>query len=74
MLYHLSALGSAFYIYILIGVNLIGYAMGLAGVTSIASKLLTWKGGQVFLGSFYFMWIGVHIMKFIQRISLSKNE
>jgi len=55
----------AAYIIILVGVNLIGYAFGIGGITAVYEKICTLAGLRTITGSFIFLSIGVCIMNSI---------
>ena len=67
------------YIFVLIGVNLIGYGIGVSGLAAVVDKFGTSgrenKGETgvptVLAGAFFFLAIGVCIMRFLQRIGVS---
>jgi len=67
----ICTLSGATYIIVLVGVNLIGYAVGVGGVTVILNKILTWDGLVVLFVCYYFLCLAVAFMGFLQRLGLS---
>jgi D-alanyl-lipoteichoic acid acyltransferase DltB (MBOAT superfamily) len=65
------AVGGAVYIMVLIGVNLVGYGVGVGGVQTILSKMTSTAGLQTAAVCFYFLTIGVLIMQFLKRMGWS---
>lgn len=63
----LTTAAGGLYILVLIGVNMIGYAFGVDGFLHSTRKLLgTGEGLRVLAASFYFLCIGVCVMKLIE--------
>ena len=61
-------MGGGLYILILISVNMIGYAFGVDGFQHMASLLLhTSSGRWTLAASYYFLCVGVDLMKFLER-------
>lgn len=59
---------SAFYIMVLMVVNLIGYSIGVANVADVVGRLLfTRQGLTVLAVSFYFLCWGVQLMAVIEN-------
>lgn len=67
----ICSLCSATYILVLISVNLIGYSVGSGGITLLMNKIGSIEGIQTLAISYYFLFIGVNIMSFLQTIGLS---
>lgn len=65
-------LSGATYILVLIGVNLIGYSVGVGGVGSILLKLQSWEGFRMLVASYYFLSLTVGLMRLLQRLGFSK--
>ena len=63
----ITVMSGATYIIILIAVNLIGYAIGMNGVTTILAKLISWEGFAVLLASYYLLCMAVSFMNFLER-------
>jgi hypothetical protein len=59
---------SALFIIVLIAVNLIGYALGMGGVSSMLQRILTQEGLWTLIGIIYFLTVGVCIMRRIEKI------
>jgi hypothetical protein len=58
---------SAFYILVLIAINLLGYAIGVGGVSSILTKMLSQEGILTLISTFCFLLAGVCLMDFIKQ-------
>ena len=58
----LTIFSSATYIFLLISINMIGYAAGVAGMRSIILKMVTVDGLYVILYCYFILYIGVCIM------------
>lgn len=56
----------ALYIIVLIGVNLVGYSVGIDGASTILRRFYSSDGGRVLCCSFYFLCIGVILMRYIE--------
>jgi D-alanyl-lipoteichoic acid acyltransferase DltB (MBOAT superfamily) len=69
----LCALCGACYIMVLISVNLVGYAVGVGGVSAILAKISSPDGLLTGAVCFYFLTIGVLIMQFIQRMGWTRS-
>jgi protein-cysteine N-palmitoyltransferase HHAT len=63
----LCSVSGALYIVILITVNLIGYAVGVDGISNIYTKMVTWEGLQVMLLSLYFLTVGTSLMIYLEE-------
>ncbi len=63
----------AFFIIVLISVNLIGYSVGTGGIHLVTEKAMTLEGLYVFVGSLYFLSIGVSIMLYLQYLGIAKK-
>ena len=63
----IEILSCTFYIIILISVNLIGYAIGVGGITSLYIQMKSESGIITLLSTIYFLSVGVCIMKYIQK-------
>lgn len=68
----LCAMGGSVYILVLIGVNLVGYAVGVGGVSTIFGKLLSHEGMKMILGCFYFLVVAVLLMQLLKRRGYAK--
>ena len=66
-------LSGATYVLVLVCVNLVGYSVGVAGVKTMAVKLLTWEGLKVLLVCYYFLCIAVSFMGYLQRKGWAKK-
>ena len=72
-LYELAcAIGGAVYIIVLIGVNLVGYAVGVGGVSAMMGRLQSQEGLHMILGCFYFLVVAVLLMRLLKRHGLAK--
>ena len=69
----LGVISGATYILVVVAVNLVGYAVGVSGLTHILDKAASWEGLRVLLGSFYFLCWGVVFMAFLRRNGFSSN-
>eukprot|EP01039_Chlorochromonas_danica_P001663 gene1669-1817_t len=69
----LSSLVSAFYIIVLILVNLIGYGAGTGGFSNLMTRVFTAEAGRTLLFTVYMLTVGVQIMFFLQRKGLVKD-
>lgn len=65
---------SALYIMVLIFVNLVGYSVGVAGMSSITGKFFTAEGAKTLAVSFYFLFWGARLMSFIQEVRFRKSH
>jgi hypothetical protein len=65
----LETIGSASYIFVLVSINLVGYAVGVEGVSSIFAKIFSREGLFTLLSTFLFLVVGVRIMNLIKRRS-----
>jgi hypothetical protein len=74
VLFVMKIIFGAVYILVLIGVNLIGYAVGVSGIKIIINKLLTKSGAYVLLICFYFLCWGVYAMLQIEEYKLLSNR
>ena len=70
----ICALSGATYIMILIGVNMIGYSIGIGGVSQVLQKLLTGDGIRVLAVSYYFLFIGIKVMSLLKDLGLSSKK
>ncbi len=69
LLFHMVAVFSgSTYILVLIGVNLIGYSVGVGSISLVMNKMLTWEGFWVIVTSYYFLCVGVNLMMFIEDV------
>ena len=66
---------SATYIFLLISINMIGYAAGIAGMRTIILKMVTGgvDGLYVILYCYFILYIGVCIMNHIKDFKLKSN-
>ncbi len=62
----------ASFISVLIGVNMVGYAVGLTGTTEIVQKLISPNGAKTMLVSFFILLIGVCIMRYYERFKVER--
>lgn len=69
----LCAMGGSVYIIILICVNLVGYAVGVGGVSAIVNKLVSPEGITMILGCFYFLVIAVLLMRLLKKKGYTKG-
>ncbi len=74
----LEIVAATSYIFVLVGVNLLGYGIGVTGLTAVLEKFNQPNRendeGNVFsvlAGAFFFLAIGVNIMRFLRRIGVS---
>ena len=65
------SLSAATYIFVLIAVNMVGYSIGVGGITLVLGKLLSVEGAKVLLVSYYFLFNGVIIMAKLKEEGLS---
>jgi len=56
----------ALYIIVLIGVNLVGYSVGIDGVSTMLGRFSSADGARALCCSFYFLCIGVVLMRYIE--------
>jgi hypothetical protein len=63
----LETVASASYIFVLVSINLVGYAVGVGGVSSIFAKIFSQEGIFTLLSTFYFLVVGVCIMNSIKQ-------
>jgi hypothetical protein len=68
----LDVLCGAFFILVLVSLNLIGYAVGLSGVASLSKQLQSWHGFWVFATAYYFLCWGTRLMFLLQEWGLSQ--
>ncbi len=66
LLHMVIVLSGSTYILVLVGVNLIGYSIGIGSITLVSEKILTYEGLKVLMVSYYFLCVGVKLMLFIQ--------
>jgi protein-cysteine N-palmitoyltransferase HHAT len=66
--YSLEVISGAAYIFVLVGVNMIGYAVGIGGLTTILTKLNSKEGYLVLSYSYGVLLIGVSIMRYYDRL------
>lgn len=66
--YALEVTSGAAYIFVLVGVNMIGYSVGIGGLTSILTKLNSKEGCLVLSYSYGILLIGVCIMQYYDRL------
>ena len=69
LLHLIQSVSGAFYIMVLIAVNLLGYAVGVEGLSSIGQKLMTSDGLKVLAVAFYFLTVGTSLMIFLEHMS-----
>eukprot|EP01038_Epipyxis_sp_PR26KG_P010182 gene10182-13699_t len=69
----IEVLSGSTYIIVLISVNLIGYAVGIGGISMIFEKLLTRSGLLVIGVSYYFLSVAICLMKFLKKHGFSKS-
>ena len=70
----IEIISGASFIFVLIGVNMVGYAVGLTGTTEIAQKLLSVDGTKTMIASFFILIIGVCIMRYYERFKLERID
>jgi protein-cysteine N-palmitoyltransferase HHAT len=58
---------SAFYILVLIAINLVGYALGVGGVSSMLVKMFSQEGILTLISAFGFLAVGVCVMGLIKK-------
>ena len=63
----ICSLSGALYIMILIAVNLVGYAVGVDGISGIYGKFVTWDGLKVLGVSIYFLTVGTSLMIVLEQ-------
>lgn len=72
-----SVLSSSTYICVLIGVNMIGYAIGLGGASDALRAVSgddKWRELiELLIGTYYFLSIGVGVMRYLVRYGFSKE-
>ena len=68
----IATISGATYIFVLVCVNMVGYAVGTGGWALIAKKILSDEGRQVVWYSYYFLSVAVSFMFFLRRIGASK--
>ena len=59
------------YVMVLVGVNLVGYAIGLGGIQTILDKLLCLSGLRTLVVTFMYLSVGVCIMSALRREKIS---
>jgi D-alanyl-lipoteichoic acid acyltransferase DltB (MBOAT superfamily) len=64
----------ATYILILIGVNMVGYSIGIGGLSLMLQKLGTAEGGQMLAVSYYFLFFGIKLMDVLKETGLSARR
>lgn len=57
----------ALYIIVLIGVNLVGYSVGIDGASAMLGRFYSTDGCRALCCSFYFLCIGVILMRYIEE-------
>lgn len=62
----ITVLSGATFIFVLIGVNMVGYAVGIEGTAEIVSKLISTDGLLALLYSYIILVVGVCIMNYIK--------
>jgi len=65
----LEVLFGAAYIFVLVGVNMVGYSVGVGGFTAVLAKLNSKEGYVALSCSYGILLIGVSIMRFITKFS-----
>ena len=73
VLHCICVASGAVYILFLMGVNLIGYAVGTAGFVGMYDKLASREGLEALFWSFYFLCFLVKLMLFLQDRGLAKK-
>lgn len=72
-----SIISCSTYICVLIGVNMIGYAIGLSGASDTVEAMSSDEDMKeivvVVLGAYYFLSVGVCIMRFLVRNGFTKD-
>lgn len=66
----ISSVSGAVYVMVLIVINLVGYALGTGTFQLLQQKIFTWEGFVTFLGSLYFLSVGVSIMLTLRKYKL----
>ena len=66
------SLSGSLYLLILICVNLLGYAVGVGGIMSIISKCFSLRGLVVIIVYYYFLSVGVSLMRKLRQMGFSK--
>ena len=69
----LADMSGGIYIMILIGVNLVGYSIGVGGAGSVFEKLLSWDGLQATLVGYVLFSSGVNIMMLLRDYGYTSN-
>lgn len=69
----LTIIGGALYIFALVGVNLVGYAVGVGGMSDILKMLVSWQGLGVLGLCFYFLCWGVLLMMHLRSLGWAKG-
>jgi hypothetical protein len=67
LIHLITVMSGGIYILVLVGVNLVGYAVGVTGVSSIYDKLMSWEGLRALMISYYFMMIFTTTMIYIEE-------
>ena len=67
LMHLVCSMSGALYIMVLIAVNLVGYAVGVEGISGIYNKFVTYEGLAVLTGSFYFLTVGTSLMLFLEQ-------
>jgi hypothetical protein len=73
-LFHsICVLSGASYIIVLVGVNMLGYAVGVGGIKVVLQKLCTWEGLKILFISYYFLVQAVSLMDYLAKKGLAKK-
>jgi hypothetical protein len=70
----IAVLAGGFYVLVLIAVNLTGYALGIGGLQQMTSKVLSTDGMMVMTTAYYFLVIGVAIMRSLRKHGLCSSS
>lgn len=68
------AMSGAVYIMVLVCVNLVGYGVGVGGVTTILAKITSPEGMQTGAVCFYFLTIAVLLMQLLERVGWTVSK
>lgn len=70
----LSSVWGAFYIMVLMGVNLVGYSIGTGGMKLLLSKMVTLDGLYMLVVALYFFSVGVSFMHYLEELGWTKQH
>ena len=70
----LSVISGTTFIFVLIGVNMIGYSVGVSGTSDILLKFQSREGYRALACSYSILAVGVCIMKYIERLRESRGD